>query len=299
VRANSTGTLLWLAALIVGASCRRADPDRREQSAVAVVDRAAMAGRSASSAPTAPAAPAAPADAAPITTSVPTEAAAPSEADWLPARLRNARAGVVEVVSVPVWKCGPSCTCPGQCFIVRAPEGVFGVHFTGEPPALGDWSEGTFFVKLTGRVLKQPAGGGEGPLEDVYEVTLVAQGREPPPDLDDPDRHCRIALAGPTAMITPPLLEGDKPWFVIAKTVPGWPAPDLSALEEIAARMRASGFPAAAIVDSRSAPRLSCCFQVIVADRFATASEAESERKRLVAAKVAGVPSSAYVVRGF
>jgi hypothetical protein len=54
--------------------------------------------------------------------------------EFFDAMLRSAQSGVIDLVRIPVWRCGPSCTCPPPCLSIPGTESSHWIEFATRPP---------------------------------------------------------------------------------------------------------------------------------------------------------------------
>ena len=227
------------------------------------------------------------------------EPVAPSAEDprasFIDNRVARAAAGTPEIVALRVWKCGPSCTCPPPCIQASAegePSRWLDLRGAdGEPVALADWTSADVTGSFTGRTRVAPGQAAALPeLRLVGEPVVVATG--PSPELG---ARARIVLDGAAAKKDVTAIHDERPFLVIAGAFPlGEPTSDAEA-GRLFEKVTSFGVADAERIDSRAFSALACCFDLVVAGRFAEA-KAAATRQRLLASR--GV-KAAYVKRGF
>jgi len=215
-------------------------------------------------------------------------------------RIAKGNAGLFEIVSMRIWRCGPSCTCPAPCIETVSEEtGLRWIDLHDDGGAdvpLADWANADVTGRFTGRTrVARAAGGGESHV--VAEVRLTGA----PTVLDTSmapaveGSHAKIVLAGPLAAKLVPRVKDDKPWLVVAGAFPLADAAradaDASALFE---KLDKLGIHDAERHDSRAFSGLACCFDTVLGGRFADSKAAEARVRALAPRGV-----KAYTKRGF
>lgn len=221
------------------------------------------------------------------------------KASFLENRLRHAKAGMTELVSLRVWHCGPSCTCPQPCIETVGEEigakWIDLVDASGKPVPLADWSNADVVGQFTGRIRKA-----KGPSPEEHELaelritgapTLLGTAMAPAFD----DAHAKVVLSGAAAARTVTPVKDDRPYLVVAGTVAlgGGQRADADA-QKMLKKVQDAGYSDAERQDSRAYAGLACCFDVIVAGRFADAKSADVRKAELGKKGI-----SAYVKKGF
>lgn len=214
--------------------------------------------------------------------------------------MAHAAAGVVEVVSLRVWKCGPSCTCPPPCIQAHAagePSRWLDVRAAdGEAASLGDGDSADITGRFTGRTREAPSpeAGVAALLPELLLVgqpTVVATG--PAPELEG--ARSRVVLGGPVAAKIVNSIKDERPFLVIAGAFPLGEASSDEAAGRLFEKVSAFGLADVERYDSRAFAGLACCFDLVIAGRFADAKAAAARQRLLVARGV----KSAYVKSGF
>lgn len=232
------------------------------------------------------------------------EPAAPTvddpQASFIDNRVARAVAGTHEIVALRVWKCGPSCTCPPPCVQASAegePSRWLDVRGAdGDPAALPDWASADVTGRFTGRTRVVPAPEPGQPSIVLPELRLVGEpvvaATGPSPEVG---ARARVVLEGAAANKDVSAIHDERPFLVIAGAFPlAEPTSDAEA-GRLFVKVTSLGISDAERVDSRAFSALACCFDLVVAGRFADA-KAAAARQRLLAAR--GV-KAAYVKRGF
>lgn len=283
----------WLLVPLALVSCRKA-PAPTESS-------------DASSAPAPVVASSAPAASAPPETSVrgkvgdapaPTPPEDPKKS-FVDNRVAKASGGATEIVSLRVWHCGPSCTCPEPCIeTVTEETGERWVDLNdegGEKVALADWANADVTGRFTGRTRTAKTPGDEAivipELRLTSSPTVVSTSMGP--ELEG--AHAKVVLEGELAKKLVPKIKDEKPWLVVAGAFPladpGRADADASQLFE---KLDKLGIKDAERHDSRAFSGLACCFDVVLGGRFADAKAADARVKQLSARGIKG-----YAKKGF
>lgn len=220
-------------------------------------------------------------------------------------RLTKARAGVVEIVGMRVWHCGPSCTCPPPCIETVSEEtGLTWIDLRddgGEAVSLADWASAEVTGRFTGQTRSVPALGGDGPPILLPEVRLTSTptvvGTAMAPESEG--AHAKVLLEGALAKKLVPKVKDDKPFLVIAGAFPLLESTHSTQADDDAAsalfqKLDKLGIHDAERYDSRAFTGLACCFDVVLGGRFADAKNADARVKQL-----AGRGVKAYTKRGF
>lgn len=213
-------------------------------------------------------------------------------------RLQRAKAGTTELVSLRVWHCGPSCTCPPPCLESVTEE--YGskwldlVDAAGKPVAIPDWTNADVVGKFTGRTRKA-----KGPSPEEHTLlefrTIGAPAmvnKAMAPEFEGV--KAKVLLRGPLAEKVVPKVKDDRPYLVVVGSFPLSNADHEEAAAKFLKRVQDAGFPDAERVDSRAFSSLTCCFELVIAGRFPDVPSAESRRAALTAKRF-----HPYVKKGF
>ncbi len=226
-------------------------------------------------------------------------AAEDPRASFVDNRVARAATGTREIVALRVWKCGPSCTCPPPCIQASAegePSRWLDVRGAdGDPVALSDWATAEVTGSFTGRTRSAPAEPGQPAvalpeLRLVGEPVVVATGPSP-----EPGAPPRVVLEGAAAGKNVSVVHDERPFLVIAGAFPLAAPSSEAEAGRLFEKLTRLGISDAERVDSRAFSALSCCFDLVVAGRFADAKAAAARQRSLVARGV----KDAYVKRGF
>ena len=219
------------------------------------------------------------------------------KASFVENRVRRAKVGVTEIVSMRVWHCGPSCTCPPPC--IRTEDGAMNwidlVDADGKAVPLADWANAEVVGQFTGRTRKAT---GPSPEEhQLPELRIIGAptvlGTAMAPELEG--ARSKVVLSGAAAAKSVAKVRDDRPYLVV---VGSFALSDAQRSEvdaqKLLQKVQDAGFPDAERYDSRAFSSLACCFDIVLGGRFADAKGAEV-RKNALAAK--GI--KAYVKKGF
>jgi hypothetical protein len=113
------------------------------------------------------------------------------------------------------------------------------------------------------------------PQADGY--TMIVEGTFTAAD----DEKASIVLAGKDAEVKVPSLGDDKPFLVVVDSLALGDKQNEAKARALRDKLRATGYPDAQVIDSRAAPRLFCCYHVVVAARFSTRDAALAAAKEL------------------
>ncbi len=235
-----------------------------------------------------------------ISNGTPAEGPEDPKKSFLDNRIAKGKSGVAEIVSLRVWHCGPSCTCPEPCIeTVTEETGLRWIDLHDEGGAdvsLADWANADVTGRFTGRtrLAKSPSGGEPYVVPELRltsSPTIVSTSMGP----EIEGAHAKVVLAGPAAQKLVTRVKDDKPWLVIAGAFPLADATradtDASALFE---KLDKLGIKDAERYDSRAFVGLACCFDVVLGGRFADPKAAEARARTLSARGV-----KAYTKKGF
>jgi hypothetical protein len=254
----------------------------------------------------------------------------PKLTKWIQERVANAKAGSPELVRVPLsfvtgWGCecpeyqigfaefegaefnlwatpilGPGVTLPNFPEYMTDPDNPKGEKLPVGSAGL-NWliiAEGYF----TGNTKNEPnPDEGKPYIISEFQVLRYRLFKSMPdyhfgtPDDPEknPDSFAYILLSGEDAKQKLPPLDDAKPWVIMAGSF-SLSSPDTpTKSEELKEKLIKAGFPAESF-DSRRAEKLFCCYQVVVAGRYAT----ETEAKPALAAVKKSFPD-AYVKQAF
>jgi hypothetical protein len=213
---------------------------------------------------------------------------------WIKERISAAAAGKRELVRFPFTHHGEwGCMCPNDYM------GTQDMSYPGTPyvkllvsPGMDDpRSEKerakdagyTVIVEgmFTGRVLHEENEVAEGETEKYLRYEF--QGlRWRPAHQDSPgDEKASIVLAGKDAEIKIPPLTDGKPFLVVVDSLALADKQNEAKALALRDKLRAAGYAGAEVIDSRAAPRLFCCYHVVVAGRYATRDAALAVAKEL------------------
>ncbi|MBI5481490.1 MAG: SPOR domain-containing protein [Deltaproteobacteria bacterium] len=207
---------------------------------------------------------------------------------WVQARVRNAKAGTREIVRIPIVRrsTGWGCMCPwhylgnnvgsygGKSWLAltTAP----GVSLSDRRDGWVQIAEGTFTGATATEDYSKHCDGCKDWIYTLYQFH-VERARPAPKESESLRVH--VLLAGKEASEKVAPLADGKPWLVMVSSVARG---DKNSAAQAAAqrdKLVKAGFAGAAVIDSRSAPLLSCCYHVVVAGRFATQAEATALAK--------------------
>jgi hypothetical protein len=202
---------------------------------------------------------------------------------WISQRAQIAKSGAPELVRVPIAFRPPGSTDAPQSFVGTTPArhngGNTWVEILADPglklpevPASGKVvvAEGYFTGKsLTPKALKKrnlPAW-----LGQIWEFRLLRY-RDFSPSAED--RSVQVVLDGAAFKKKVPPLGDDRPWIVVVESVPQQEGSARQLADEKLGAMRAAGFTAAEVLDSRQAPLIFCCTYLVAAGRYSSQREA-------------------------
>jgi hypothetical protein len=216
---------------------------------------------------------------------------------WVKARVKNAKKGEREIVRIPLVRrtTGWGCVCPWH--YLGTSTGSYGGKSWLTPttaPGVTLPEKGNGWVQVaegyfTGASTKEDNSKDCGGCKDwVYTLYTFHVERARPAPKETTDLKVHVLLSGNEASEKVAPLADGKPWMVIVSSV----ARDAKGAAAQAAAQRdklvKAGFANAAVIDSRAATQLACCYHVVVADRFKTQAEAAAlakdvKKKRLQA----------------
>lgn len=223
----------------------------------------------------------------------------PDFAAWFELRAANANAGKPEIVRVPfvTRSLGWGCTCP--------------MHYIGLSPDTGAgsaWLEplhapqskllepGTLAVAegmFTGKTRRFQGDDPDNPYVVYdFEVLRIRAFNGEAFGEETVDAQAHVILTGDDVKAQVAPLADGKPWAVITASLPLGDKTTKKTAASAVEKLRSAGFSAAESFDSRRAASLSCCYEVVVAGRFASEAEAKAA---LAKSKIKG----AYVKRAF
>jgi hypothetical protein len=230
--------------------------------------------------------------------------------EWILERVANAKAGSPELVRVPLsYVVGWGCDCPAYQIGFAGYEGAEfnlwakpklapGVKLPAFPEYVTDpdnpggekqWAgaaavnwlvvaEGSF----TGKTTKYKNEDEDYILSEfeVLRYRLWKGQKDHHFELsgepeDNPDAYAYVLLSGEEMKKKSPPLKDKKSWLLMAGSFPLSSAETPAKAEALTQKLLAAGFPAESF-DSRSAARLFCCYQVVVAGRYASETEAKT-----------------------
>jgi hypothetical protein len=204
-------------------------------------------------------------------------------AKWVRARAADARAGKRAIVRMPIGVPAGGATAP-DTFIGAWLGGSITLGQDGITP---EWEPGvphpsgmqTSIVEgwFTGTQKKE--GGGGGPSWDTFGFHAT-RARAGSPDEADA-RHLQVVLSGPEASRELPALHDDRPWLLVAASLPLLEKDVDAHAESARAKLVAEGFDQAEVIDSRQATGLFCCFRNVLAGRYASDKEAREALARV------------------
>ncbi len=222
-------------------------------------------------------------------------------------RLARASAGATEIVALRVWRCGASCTCPPPCVqaVVSGapPRWLDVVTASGDPlstDALGDGASAEVTGQFTGRQRVASAAaesGGDAGAVVVPELRLVGMpavlGVGPAPALEG--AQAKVVLEGAEARKVVTKVKDERPYLVVAGAFPLADSGSDEAAGKLFQKLGQLGVADAERHDSRAFGDLACCFDLVLAGRFADPKAAAARQRMLVARGL----KAAYVKRGF
>lgn len=216
-------------------------------------------------------------------------------AKWMAARAKAAAAGKPEVVrfamvhhstwgsDYPTYFIGASLDSAGDAPTCLEPTFAKGAE---EPDTLDAEGrdrgrvaivEGRFTGKTSTQ--KQSSDPDEKETYTLYGFQVL---RHRPARDGEPDAaRARIVATFEQATASVPTLSDDRPWIA---TVDSFPALEKGGPEKASAlleKVKKAGFAKSELIDSRGVALLFCCYQVVIADRFATQDEATALMKDL------------------
>jgi hypothetical protein len=214
----------------------------------------------------------------------------PGLAQWVKQRARRSKQGKPELVRIPITQrsMGWGCVCP-EMFVGASPD-------VGTGPWLAvTWAEGASpppAGRLGWVVLAEGYFTGEVEIEDhraecdgceewLYKLQGFHALRFRQLRRDETEEGPSAQLILPDiAMLGTAQPRDERPWLVIAASIPKSQESARRA-RAVVEKLRAGGFASAAVLDSRLAPLLFCCFDLAVANRFATHEQAQAAMAKL------------------
>jgi hypothetical protein len=208
---------------------------------------------------------------------------------WVQARVKAAKKGEREIVRIPIVQRtqGWGCRCPenflgtsvgsygGKSWLALAP----GAGVTLPPAKREGWvqiAEGYFTGATEKLDYSKECGGCKDWIYTLYKFQ-VERARPAP---KEPEKlKVQLVLAGKEAAEKVAPLADGKPWMVIVASVVRDGGKSVVAANNQRDKLVKAGFTNAAVLDSRSASQLACCYHVVVADRFKTQAEATALQK--------------------
>jgi hypothetical protein len=208
---------------------------------------------------------------------------------WVQARVKAAKKGEREIVRIPIVQRsqGWGCQCPDNFLGTNV--GSYGgkswlALATGPGVTLPaanrlGWvqiAEGYF----TGATEKLDYSKDCGGCKDwIYTLYKFQVERARPAPKETANLKVQIVLAGKEASEKVAPLADGKPWMVIVSSVVRDGGKSAVAANLQRDKLVKAGFANAAVIDSRSASQLACCYHVVIADRFKTQAEATALQK--------------------
>ncbi|MFO0667630.1 MAG: hypothetical protein U0174_27000 [Polyangiaceae bacterium] len=246
---------------------------------------------------TAPASSTASDDAAPAATAV-ADVGDDPKLSFLDNRMQRAKAGTRELVSLRVWHCGPSCTCPPPCIQSVSEEvsmkWIDLLDEAGKPVAVPDWTNVDVVGRFTGRTRKAKGPSPEEHILPEFRIVGVPAVVNKAMAPETEGAHAKVVLRGPLAEKTVPKVHDANPYVVVVGTFPLSNADHEEAATKLLKRVQDAGFADAQRVDSRAFSNLACCFDLVIAGRFPDVPSAETRRAALTAKRF-----HPYVKKGF
>lgn len=210
---------------------------------------------------------------------------------WFEARLGNAKKGQREIVRVPLVQrsMGWGCSCPDMYIGDNVDNG-----------GGGPWVEVEH-----GRHADLPGEAGRFGWMRVVEGYFTGETTtfDPYPDMDDAevepytlhgfhvlrsrvmrtdndkDTRIKVVLDGEEAKKQVAELKDAKPWLAIARSIPLGRKKAAETAEATKKKLVEAGYEGAQVLDSRAAPRLFCCFTLVLVGRYGTKAEALAAAK--------------------
>jgi hypothetical protein len=210
---------------------------------------------------------------------------------WIRERATAAKKGEAELVRIPITfrAMGWGCSCPAAFVGVNV-----GTHNGGETwvkvvagpyadlpgvPRLGIRlvAEGHF----TGARVKEDLRGKDGPAESLYHLweLKVLRSRSLRDREGGEDSKVHVVLSGKDAKEKVAALSDDRPFLVVVESFLSSEKASEKRAQVLKERLVKAGFGTAEVLDSRSAPRLFCCYRVVVSGRHKDRGEALTEAK--------------------
>ena len=200
----------------------------------------------------------------------PVETTSDQAANWFAARIRAARAGVPELVRVPLtalgdrpgYAIGSGADGAGIRFVAPVSSGEIDLPDSGEVMV----AEGYYVILPDARAVHQ------------FLLLRTRRARR------DSDYQLRVLMSGEEWAEPVPSIVDDRRYLVITNSI-DWNDPN--GAEEAAERvgtLHAAGFIEAETFDSRRAANLFCCYHTVVAGRLATRDQATALEVRADAA---------------
>ncbi len=225
--------------------------------------------------------------------------------DWIAARIAASKRGEREILQIPIVtrSFGWGSMAPRH-YLGESPDtfgpGPWLAPSGAELPSVSDESGGVALVEgyFTGTTTKEDLRNADGEPEEwlytLHDFEVIAA--RPLKDSDD-DLMLHRLLWGAAARDDAPPFSDDRPHLVIVKSITHR-GDSLAKGQQRAAKevqtLKDAGFADATSFDSRRASALACCFETVIAGRFATEAEAVTLRKALDAKKI-----KAYVKKGW
>lgn len=208
---------------------------------------------------------------------------------WVQARVKAAKKGEREIVRIPIVQRsqGWGCRCP-ENFLgtnVGSYGGKSWLALATAPGAKLPEARRTGWVQIaegyfTGATEKLDYSKECGGCKDwIYTLYKFQVERTRPAPKETEGLKVQILLAGKEASEKVAPLADGKPWMVIVASVVRDGGKSLVAANLHRDKLVKAGFAGAAVIDSRAASQLACCYHVVVAGRFATQAEATALAK--------------------
>jgi len=197
---------------------------------------------------------------------------------WLRDRIRRAQHGKRDLVRVPIafQSTGWGCICPPH-YVGDTPISTPSGDVTWLEPVYADGvappesTDAGWVILAEGEFTGEVETMREGELYRMHGFRVMRWRVLS----DYESATLRVVERAEDRRAVAPLADG-RPWLVVAasidRSVRG-SATRAGALRESLVR---AGFAAAEVLDSHAAPRLFCCYEVVVAGRFATRAEADA-----------------------
>ena len=225
---------------------------------------------------------------------------------WIKARLKAAKSGKPELVRIPVSyrSMGWGCRCP-DVFIGTSTDTGGGPWLSvklgpvAELPAYNERfgvvvvAEGRFTGKKDTEDLRGENGEPEEWLYKLLEFEALRFKRFS--EKRGGDARARVVLDGAAAAAKVKALADDRPWKVVVGSFPAASKRTPRRLAALRKKLQARKVEGVEVINSRAAPRLFCCYQVVLAGGHKTREAALVAARALRKKRLKGV----YVRKGW